>query len=165
VFSRVVHPDWFAVREHRRVTRDGWEADVRIVEGGHAVSFRKGGMRLTEVLVGPDTELPDVGLLFHSPLRHERTASLRPNPALEYLTCFEVERVDPEIFHHLTDEMTLDAGPARLFHRYNSDSRMAPSSITHVRYEARARGLLVHAFHTFPKENAVVRTQSLFEAV
>ena len=33
VFSRALHPDWFAVRRHRRITRDGWEADIRIVEG------------------------------------------------------------------------------------------------------------------------------------
>ena len=40
---------------------------------------------------------------------------------------------------------------------------MAPAPFTHVHFEARARGLSVHAFHTFPDERAVVRTQSLFE--
>jgi hypothetical protein len=40
---------------------------------------------------------------------------------------------------------------------------MAPAPITHLRYEARVKGLTVHAFHTFPDERAVVRTQSLFE--
>ena len=40
---------------------------------------------------------------------------------------------------------------------------MAPAPISHVRYEARARGLIVHAFHTFPEERAIVRSQSLIE--
>jgi len=163
VFSRSVHPDWFAVRSHCRVGKDGWEADLRIIEGGHAVSFRSGSVRLTEVLAGPETVLPESGQVFHSTIRHERTATLRPSPAIEYQTCFEVERVDPEVFAHLSDEMTLDASPGRLFHRFAPPNRMAPAPVTHLRYEARVRGLIVHAFHTFPEERAIVRTQSLFE--
>ena len=163
VFSRSMHPDWFAVREHRRVTQQGWEADLRIIEGGHAVVFRSGQVRITEVLAGPETQLPEPGLLFHSLIRHERTATLRPSAAIEYQTCFEVERVDPEVFAHLTEEMTLDADRGRLFHTFAPLNRMAPAPISHVRYESRPRGLTMHAFHTFPEENAIVRTQSLIE--
>lgn len=163
VYSRSVHPDWFAVRGHRRLAKEGWEADLRVIEGGHAVVFRSGAVRLTEVLSGPETLLPEPGLLFHSTIRHERTATLRPNPSIEYQTCFEVERVDPEVFAHLSEEMTLDASPDRLFHRFAPLSRMAPAPVTHIRFEARVRSLTVHAFHTFPEERAIVRTQSLFE--
>jgi hypothetical protein len=163
IFSRPVHPDWFTARQFRRVAREGWEADVRIIEGGHAVIFRAGPVRLTEVLSGPETPLPEPGLLFHSALRHERTAALRPDPTVEYQTCFEVERVDPEVFAHLSDEMTLDASHGRLFHRFAPVDRLAPAPITHVHLEARAKGLTVHAFHTFPDERSIVRTQSLFE--
>ena len=41
---------------------------------------------------------------------------------------------------------------------------MDPAPISHIRFEARARGLIIHAFHTFPEERAIVRTQSLFES-
>ncbi|MFO0954504.1 MAG: DUF2617 family protein [Isosphaeraceae bacterium] len=163
VFGRAVHPDWFAVRRHARVSLANWEADVRIVEGGHAVVFRSGGARLTEVLAGPETLLPEPGLIFHSPLRHEHTASLHPPAGVSYEACFEVERVDTEVFAHLSDEMTLDASPGRLFHRFTPSSRLSPAPITHLRFEARPKGLTVHAFHSFPDERAVVRTQSLFE--
>lgn len=163
VFGRAVHPDWFAVREHGRVGLDGWEADLRVIEGGHAITFRCGAGRLTEVLAGPETLLPESGLLFHSTIRHERTASLCPGGAIEYQTCFEVERVDPEVFAHLSDEMTLDASRGRLFHRFAPVNRMAPAPVTHLRYEARVRGLTVHTFHSFPGEHAILRTQSLFE--
>ncbi len=122
VFGRALHPDWFAVRAHRRVALDGWQADIRIVDGGHAVLWRSGDVLLTEVLAGPSTSLPEPGLLFHSPIRHERAAALRPRAGVEYQTCFEVERVDPEVFAHLCDEMTLDAHRDRLFHR-SSDFR------------------------------------------
>jgi hypothetical protein len=163
VFSRSVHPDWFTVRTHRRLIQERWEADLRIIEGGHAINFRSGVVRMTEVLAGPETLLPEPGLLFHSQIRHERTATLRPSEAIEYQTCFEVERVDPEVFAHLTQEMVLDADRSRLLHCFAPTNRMAPAPMTHLRYESRGSGLIIHAFHTFPEEHAIVRTQSLFE--
>jgi hypothetical protein len=163
VFGRTMHPDWFAVRAHRRFSQDGWEADVRIIEGGHAIIFRSGTVRLTEVLSGPETHLPEPGLLYHSPVRHERTTTLRPTDSMEYQTCFEVERVDLEVFSHLCDEMALDPNFGGLFHRFAPSNRMAPAAISHLRIESKVRGLSVHAFHTFPDERAIVRTQSLFE--
>jgi hypothetical protein len=163
VFGRSLHPDWFTVRAHRRVAVDGWQADLRIIDGGHAILWRSGDVRLTEILAGPATLLPEPGLLFHSPIRHERAAVLKPGVGVEYQTCFEVERVDPEVFAHLCDEMTLDAHRDRLFHRFADANRMAPAAISHLAFESRAKGLLVHAFHSFPAERAIVRTQSLFE--
>jgi hypothetical protein len=163
VFARPIHPDWFAVRQYRRITQNGWEADIRIIEGGHAIVFRSGSVRLTEVLAGPETHLPEPGLLFHSPIRRERSLNLQPGGSLDYQTCFEVERVDLEVFAHLSDEMTLDARHDRLFHRFHPANRMAPAPISHLHVESRVRGLSVHAFHTFPDERAIVRTHSLFE--
>ena len=163
VLGRAVDPDWFATRAHRRVAVDGWLADIRIIEGGHAIAWRSGDVRLTEVLAGPSTPLPGSGVLFHSPIRHERAAVLRPGAGTEYQTCLEVERVDAEVFAHLCDEMTLDASRDRLFHRFPGVDRMAPPAISHLAFESRPRGLLVHAFHSFPAERAIVRTQSLFE--
>jgi hypothetical protein len=40
---------------------------------------------------------------------------------------------------------------------------MATAPLTHIHVEARVKGLSIHAFHTFPDECAIVRTQSLFE--
>ena len=163
VFGRPIHPDWFSNRAHRRVAVDGWVADIRIIEGGHAIAWRSGDVRLTEILAGPSTPLPEPGQLFRSAIRHERAAVLRPGSGIEYQTCFEVERVDPEVFAHLCDEMTLSTNRDRLFHRFADANRMAPPAISHVAFESRAKGLLVHAFHSFPAERAIVRTQSLFE--
>ncbi len=163
VFGRAVHPDWFAVRQHRRLTHEGWEADVRIIEGGHAVIFRSGAARLTEVLAGPETLIPNAGLLFQSPLRHERSTALRPAGTLDYQACLEVERVDPEVFAHLNDELTLDATRGRMFHRFNPANRLQAGPISLIHLEPRVRGLSVQTFHSFPDECAFVRTQSLFE--
>ena len=163
VFGREVHPDWLATRAHRRVAVDAWQADVRIIEGGHAITWRSGQVRLTEILGGSATPVPESNLLLDCPVRHERTATIEPGGGVEYQTSFEVERLDPEVFAHLCDEMTLDAARDRLFHRSSQGDRMAPAAISHVAFESRAKGLLVHTFHSFPADLAIVRTQSLFE--
>jgi hypothetical protein len=164
VFARALHPDWFTVKEHRHVVQDGWDADVRVVEGGHVIHWRFDRIRLTEVLAGPDVILPEPGLLFHSGLRHERSATLRPGDGVEYQTTFEVERCDPEVFDHLCDEATLDATREGLFHSFASANRLAPPAVSLLRFESRTRRLSIHTFHSFPDERAIVRTHSLFES-
>jgi Protein of unknown function DUF2617 len=163
VFSRALHPDWFSTREFRRVEQRGWTADMRIIAGGHAVVFGSGPVRLSEILSSPDTSLPELGRLFHSHLKHERSALLRPSGSIEYQSCIEVERLDKEVFRHLCEEIERDASRQRLFHRFGSSNRLAPPPISQLHIIARARDLTVHAFHTFPDECAIVRTQSLFE--
>jgi hypothetical protein len=163
VFGRVLHPEWFSTKEFRRVDQRGWTADLRIIAGGHIVVFGSGSVRLSEVLSSPETIIPEQGRLFHSHLKHERSALLRPSGTIEYQSCIEVERVDQEVFRHLCEEIERDASGQRLFHRSGAVNRLAPPPISHLHYSARARDLTVHSFHTFPDECAIVRTQSLFE--
>ncbi len=163
VFNRALHPDWFATRVYRRIPQERWEADVRIIEGGHVIIFGTGSVRLTEVLCGPETSLPEPGLLFRSAIRTERSTSLRPGGIVEYQTCFEVERVDGEVFRHLCDEMIADCSPQSLMYCFRTANRLLPAPLTHVHVEPRVRGLSIQSFHTFPDECAIVRSQSLYE--
>lgn len=163
VFGRVVHPDWFAVRSHCRLSQAAWEADVRIIEGGHAIVWRSGRIRVTEILSGPETLLPPGNLLFQSTIRHEKTVSLKPGFGTEYQACFEVDRTDPEVFAHINDELALDATKGGLFHSFAPSNRLAAAPISHLRFEVKPSWLQIQAFHTFPDERAVVRTQSLLE--
>ena len=165
VFGRAVHPDWYASRSHRRVSRTGWEADARIIEGGHAISWASGDARLTEILADTELFLPDSGRLFQSPVRRERSATLRPGARVEYQTCFEVERLDPEVFAHECEALALRGAPGDLFHRFAAGHRLAPAPISRLHLEPRGRGLSVSAFHTFPEDHAILRVQSLFEVV
>lgn len=163
VFDRTLHPEWFSVRTHRRYAQAGWEADVRVVEGGHVILWGCGPVRVAEVLTGPETELPEPGRLYRSAVRSERSASLRPGPDVDYQTCFAAERIDAEVFAHLSEELTSDAGRGSLFVRHAAASRLAPAPLSRIYVEARPRGLSVQAFHTFPEERAIVRSQTLIE--
>jgi hypothetical protein len=163
VFNRSLHPEWFATRAFRRVSLQGWAADLRIIDGGHVVVFHCAPIGLTEVLSGPETVLPEPGLLFHSHLRRERSTHLRPGGLIEYQSCLEVEQVDLEIFRHLCEEMSLEAARDSLLHRFRDTNRLVPPPISSLHIDARVSGLAIQSFHTFPEECAIVRTQSLFE--
>ncbi len=163
VFGRALHPEWFAVREHLRVRQSSWEADIRLVEGGHAIAWSCGPFRLCEVLTGQELSLPEPGLLFLSPIRQERSTRLRPDHQVDYQTCFSAERCAPEVFAHLSEELALEPTRGALFHRFARTNRMAPAPLSQIRFETRVGGLSVQTIHTFPEDRAIVRTQSLFE--
>ena len=130
---------------------DAWQADIRIVDGGHTVTWRAGAARVVEVLGASAAPVPAAGLLLDCPVRHERTALITPGASVEYQTSFEVERLDPEVFAHLCDEMTLDSARDRLFHRSSSGDRLAPAAISHLAFESRPKGLLVHGLSLVPR--------------
>lgn len=163
VFNRSLHPDWFVVKDHKRVAKDGWIADIRIIDRGHVVNWSSGSTRLTEVLLYDGIELPKDGLLSESKVRGERITTLKPAVGVEYQSIVELEHSDPEIFAHLNDEMIKDTDRAGLAFAFPSAHRFAPCGLSQIVIESRARGLLIQTFHTFPDERSIVRTQSLFE--
>lgn len=163
LFQKPIHPEWLSIRAHRRFAQGEWEADVRIIDGGHAVGFRSGSIVLTEILAGPDWLPTASKLLIHEPVRRERSIAIRPSGLVDYQACLEVERTAPEVFRHLCEEMTLDAARDRLFHRFEPSGRLAPAPVSHLRVDALPRGLSIQSFHSFPDELAIVRSQSLFE--
>lgn len=163
VFGKPIHPEWFSVRAHQRFALGPWEADVRIVAGGHVVLFAAAGIVVAEVLGARESPLPIGGLLLDSPVDGERSESLRAGGNIHYQSCHDVERVDSELFRHLCDEARLDAGPGRLLHVFAPAHRFAPRPISLVRVDRLARGVSIQAFHSFPEERAVLRSQSLFE--
>lgn len=165
VFDRSVHPEWFSVLEHRRVFRREWEADLRIVEGGHVIVWGAGIERLSEVLIVSDIPLPETGRVYESPVRRERSKKLTTAGRVEYQTCFAAERLEPEVFAHITEELTLEPERGDLVRCFEPTNRHALPAVIRMHVEPRGRGLSIQAFHSFPEEHAIVRVQSLFEVV
>lgn len=162
LFDRPLHPEWFGVRGHRRVSGDRWEADVRIVDGGHVVHWRCGPVVLTEVLCGSETYLPRSGCLLTTEVEGEQSLGLDGPAEVAYQVSLDVERVDRALFSHLSQEIEQDRHRG-LFDRHWSRNRMEDGALSLVRIDSLATGLSIHAIHSFPSELALVRVQSLFE--
>jgi hypothetical protein len=163
VYARALHPEWFETKAFRRLSLAGWQADLRIVQGGHMLVWSAGSASLSEVLCTRGLELPETGLLHRSSVRHERSTSLGLNTRVAYHSCVEAERLEPEVFAHMNDELLLDASRGGLFHRARGTNRMVVPAIRLMKVETNRSYLSIHATHTFPEDLAIVRVESLID--
>jgi hypothetical protein len=163
LYDRAIHPELFAFQRACRLTGTGWTADVRIVAGGHVVSLCTTEGTATEVAGPARLPLPDRGLCLGHTLGGSRDWTFQLPGGLKAQVSAHVEAVDAAAFRNLEQELTLDARTATVSHRFSVGNRMEPGPISVIRAESVANGILIHAFHTFPGNSAVVRTQSLYE--
>jgi hypothetical protein len=163
VYARALHPDWFETHAFKRLAQSGWRADLRIINGGHVLVWSAGSACLSEVLCTRGLELPETGLLHRSSVRHERSTSLGLNARVAYHSCVEAERVEPEVFAHLNDELLLDASRGGLFHQARTPNRLVVPTLRLLKVDINRTYLSIHATHTFPEDRAIVRVESLID--
>jgi hypothetical protein len=163
LFDRPLHPELFDVLATRRVERNGSRLAVRITPAGHLLTWRQGSVQLTEATATVGQELPESGRRLGHPLRGERRGRCEVCPGIRYQVSSQVEVLTPEQFLHVHEELRADGEKKGLLFHFHPHNRLAVSPIGVVIVEALPRCLSVAAFHTFPDEYAVVKTQSLIE--
>ena len=162
VYAKPLHPELFDVLAMRRIQREDYDLIVRITRTGHVISWGNRETYLTEVAAS-DQPLPERRRLLHHRLRGERTETLRTPQGITYQTSFQVEVLPPEIFLHIHDEILADGGKRGLLHNFQPHHRLALAPLGLVNAEARPGCLFLSAFHTFPDECTIIKTQSLIE--
>ena len=50
-----------------------------------------------------------------------------------------------------------------MLHKFDASGRMALGALSYINVETRRRKLLIQAFHTFPDDYAIVKSQSVFQ--
>jgi len=163
LFSRSVHPELFDVRERVTVRQDHYSAMLLLCDAGHVIIFRHNTQTLSEVTTSADRPLPHNRQVLGRRLKGHRDDSVEHDGGILYHVSFQVEQLDPEVFLQCHEELLADATRARMAHNFTPTSRLAPAPLSLVQTEERPHSLLVHTFHTFPDNRAVVKTQSLFE--
>lgn len=163
LYDRSVHPELFDAFAGTAVGRKAFQADVVICDAGHVVSFRHGDRTVTEVTTARQQPLPQRKRLLDKRLKGNREESLQLEGGLQYHVSYNLEQLEPEVFLHINEELVMDCGHADVAHRFPPGSRLSPGPLSLVRIDAGTRSLLIHAFHTFPENCAVVKTQSLYE--
>jgi len=76
---------------------------------------------------------------------------------------FQLEPVDPEVFWTFQQELTHDGQHRGLLHQFGSSGRIAVGALSYINFESRNRSLFIQAFHTFPDDYAIVKSQSVFQ--
>ena len=82
---------------------------------------------------------------------------------MNYQVSFQLEPVSPEVFWTFQQELAIDGERQGMLHTFNSSGRMALGALSYIHVETRNRSMLVQAFHTFPDDYAIVKTQSLYQ--
>lgn len=162
LYGRTLHPELFEVYRSRVVHRGNYEAKIDITSAGHVVCWRYDGLTLTEVATSAHHPLPERRRLLSARLRGQRNERIECRGGITYQVSFQLEPVAPEVFWTFQHELAQDGERKGLLHRFDSSGRMALGALSYINVESRDRSLLVQAFHTFPDDCAIVKSQSLF---
>lgn len=163
LYGRALHPELFAVHGSRTVSRGDYKATIQITSAGHVVKWCYQGITLTEVATSAHHPLPQKRRLLSYRLNGERNDSVECRGGVSYQMGFQLEPVDPEVFWTFQDELCRDGECRGMLHRFDSSGRMALGALSYINVETRSRSLIVQAFHTFPDDYAIVKSQSMFE--
>ena len=163
LYGRSLHPELFEVYKTRTVERGGYSAKVDITSAGHVVTFRYAGITLTEVAASAQHPLPQKRRLLPYRLRGERHDRVKCKGGVVYQVNFQLEPADPEIFWTFQRELADDSRRQGMLHTFDASGRMAMGAMSYINVETRNRIVLVQAFHTFPDDCAIVKSQSTFE--
>jgi hypothetical protein len=159
--ARPLHPELFQVYQSRSVGRGKYQAKIDITSAGHVVTWRYGGITLTEVAASAHHPLSQTRQLMSYSLKGQRSARIDYRGCVQYEMSFQLEPVDPEVFWTFQQELAADAVRNGIFHRFDSSGRMALGALSYINFELRTRKLLIQAFHTFPDDYAIVKSQSM----
>jgi hypothetical protein len=163
LYERVLHPELFETHAEARVTGHPLGIVMRICEGGHLVQVSAGGKHLTEILGPSDQELPTAGRRLGYRMRGCRDVQEAVAGSLHFQASTQMEQLDPELFVEVQEELRRDMAKAFLACEFASGHRLAPNALSLIRGELQPQSLLIHAFHTYPENGVILRTQSLYE--
>ena len=163
LYGKALHPELFEVYHTRTVRRGAYEAKIDITSAGHVVTWRYAGLTLTEVAASAQHPLTEKRRLMSYRLIGQRSDRLECRGKVCYQMSFQLEPTDPEVFWTFQQELVHDGLRQGMLHRFDSSGRMALGALSYINLEARNRSLLVQAFHTFPDDYAIVKSQSLFQ--
>ena len=96
-------------------------------------------------------------------MRGEHTETRFCPQGIHYQTSFQVEVLPPEIYFHVHDEILADGDKRGMLHNFQPHHRLALAPLGFITVEARPGCLFLTAFHTFPDEYTIVKSQSFIE--
>jgi hypothetical protein len=164
LYTRPLHPELFETLALRRVRKDDFTLTVRIIPAGHVLTWVTPSSHLTEVTTSTQLPLPSTGRLIHHRFHGEHAGEAHPTRDCTYQMNSQVEKLTPELFQSVHQDILNDGLRRGLLHHLNPNHRWALSPLGFITVEAIKRNsLVINTFHTFPEEYTIIKTQSLIE--
>lgn len=162
LYDRGLHPELFRHYSDHRVEQGRYHAGIWIIGLGHYVSVTHGNRSLTELISRDSELLPSRGVLSRFRLKGERDLERRAD-GWGYMASTQIETMDEALYKSVHVDLIRHAAKRGWFYQYDfwAESDLVPFS--YVDHEARDSEFHIHAFHAFPSERTIVKTQTIFE--
>jgi hypothetical protein len=162
-YDRPLHPELFRHYADYRVRQGRYYADVWITGLSHVITVTMGHRSITELVAADHEVLPTRGVLTRFRMKGERDAERRTSDGWQYMVSSQIEVMADPLYKSVHNDLIRHAAKRGWHYAYDqwADGELSP--FTYIDYEARDREFHVHAFHAFPQECTLVKTQSIFE--
>lgn len=165
LYDRGLHPELFRIDRNQHFYQPFYQASIWIAGLAHVVTVHATRWSLTELVSAPSDLLPQRGLLANFPFRGERDHSVDFSNGRHYIMSSQVEQMSEHLFRATYKDLVRTARRRGLFVSFRRWAVNGLAPFTYIDYEARQGELHIHAFHAFPEELTLLKTQSIFEAV
>lgn len=163
LYRRALHPELFHIYMDKHLEYGDFQADIWVSGLSHLVTVQIDGTIVTELAAVPSELLTDRNLVTQFRFRGERDFQYRFNDRLRYIFSSQMEEMTEHIFRTTYRDLARYATNRGLFVPYPQWTTNGLEPFSYIDYETRRHELHIHAYHTFPGEWRVLRTQSIFE--
>lgn len=163
LFDRPLHPELFPHFSTYRVDQTRYHADIWVIGLSHVVTVTSGDKSVTELLARHSDTLPTRGVLTRFRLKGERDHERTTPEGWTYLVSSQVETMDEALYKSVHQDLlrhTEKRGWYLPYHQW-ADGDLVP--FTYMDHEARDREFHIHAFHAYPQDRTLIKTQSIIE--
>jgi len=163
LYERPLHPELFDIYHDHRIVKRHYEAQVWVTGCTHVIGFFRKGESLVEITADADQELPQRGLCLELPFRGERDHEIKHGDSINYMMNFQVESMSPAVYSKTHHDLARQGAKRGLFVPFPRWMSRSLVPFTYIDYQAKPAELHVFAFHAFPEDLTLVKTQSIFE--
>ncbi len=163
LYQRALHPELFNIHQVKRIEHRCYSAEIWITGLTHVVTVQFGNQQLTELVAEPNELFPRVGLAHTFRFRGERDYSQTFSDGLRFILSTQVERMSDNLFPATHRDLMRYAERRGMYTSFDDWGHDGLVPMTFIDFEAREREFHVHAFHIFPLERSILKTQSIFE--
>lgn len=163
VFRAALHPEFFNIRNRKRIAYGDYEFEAWVFNGGHSLRFESDGLTLSEVVTDAWEGLPDRGLVTNLPCAGERDHEAEFCDRLVYMTSMQTETLTDHLYLATYNELLDHAqqcGDSAILSRWDDDQNNNLSLLDLQRYRDEVH---IQCYHLRGDCGLVLRTQSIFQ--
>jgi hypothetical protein len=163
LYQRPLHPELFNIYSRRHLKTEQYELMVWATGCSHVVSVFIGDVSLTELISPANQLLPRRGLVERFQFRGQRTHKCTLSRGLSYMTDFQVEKMSANLYRQSHLDLHRFARNRGMFITFPEFAAGGLEPFSYIDFEARRHEVHIHAFHAFPDQVTMIKTQSLFD--